>query len=197
MTLSFAERCAVRLVEWLSPKSERLEVAGSVRRRRPQVGDIDLVCVPKIDRSTDLFGAQLAVRNLAADEVRRRCKEEGWTIRSDGEHYMVWDARGVQVDLWFATPERIGTLLLCRTGSKEHNIWLAERAIAFGGKWNPHHGLYLPGRARVADCEGAIYDALALPLIAPEDREISKLAAFSRGRAQSLATPSPPKNGAV
>lgn len=166
MTLEFAQRCADRLMDWLSPLAERIEIAGSIRRRRPDVGDIDLVAIPKVEMERDLLGSMQARRNLMAAEVRSRCGAEGWELQRDGEQCMIWVAKGVQVDLWFASHDTWGTLLLCRTGSRAHNIQLAMRAMDQGGKWNPHHGLFF-GRTRIAASEESIYAALDLPMLDP------------------------------
>ena len=44
------------LIETLRPHCERIEIAGSLRRGKPDVGDIELVCIPKADEMRDLFG---------------------------------------------------------------------------------------------------------------------------------------------
>lgn len=170
MKLPFAQRCADRLVEWLRPISDRVEVAGSIRRRRPEPGDIDLVVIPKIEIEKDIFGAPLKPVNLTWREIDRRATADGWKVLRAGSEIVSWTHAGVQVDLWFTVPEYWGTVLLCKTGSKEHNIWLANYAIAQGGKWHPGHGLYLNHR-RVSETEEAIYAALKVPYLPPERRE--------------------------
>jgi len=132
--------------------------------------------VPKVEVVRDLFSQATGHRNLLVTEIRAWCKSEGWQIEKDGPEYLVWTAAGVQVDLWFATPESIGSVLLCRTGSKEHNVWLSMRAMDRGAKWHPNRGLYLPGRRIVGATEVAIYEALGLPLILPCEREAKTLA---------------------
>lgn len=174
MTLVYAQRCADRLLDWLMPYCELVRVAGSIRRGRPEPNDIDLVAIPKIDFERDLLGQPVRTRNLAENAIRMRAGEEHWELGKCGPQYMVWVAKGVQVDLWFATPGTWGTLLLCRTGSKEHNIWLAQRAKVAGGHWNPHHGLTIHG-GTVGAMEVDIYEALGLQYIEPENREAGKL----------------------
>jgi DNA polymerase (family X) len=174
MNLVYGQKCAERLITWLLPFAEKIAVAGSIRRGRPEVGDVDLVAIPRTELDRDLLGNVTATRNLMAVEVKRRAAEEGWTVEKDGESYLVWQAKAVQVDLWFCTRKTWGTVLMCRTGSKEHNIWLAQRAQARGGHWNPHHGLTV-GRAFMAEEENDIYLGLGLEFIQPVDREMEKL----------------------
>lgn len=172
MPLSKGRLCADRLTGWLGPFCERIEVAGSIRRGRPEVGDVDLVAIPKVLEDADMFGTVTGRRNLAAEAIRARVQKEGWTLSKDGADHLSWLAKTIQVDLWFATPRTWGSVLLCRTGSAQHNIWLAERAKAKGGHWNPHHGLRIPGQAHVvSETEDAIYQALEIAPIAPHARE--------------------------
>ena len=171
-SLPFAERCLDRLLPWLCPHAELIEVAGSIRRRCQSIGDIDLVIIPKTTPETDLFGAATSHRNLTSDEVRRRCAELNWPMRTDGPNCQIFESAGVQVDIWYATPETKGTVLMCRTGSKEHNIWLADAAAARGAHWNPHHGLQIGGRV-LAGTEDEIYRAIGIDFLPPEARNHS------------------------
>lgn len=166
MKLAFAQACADRIVERLYPFCDRIQVAGSIRRCRPECGDVDLVAIPKTMGETDLLGTITGTRNLAAIEVRKWAKAEGWAVEKDGPQYLVFTARGVQVDIWWATAECFGTMFVSRTGSKEHNIALAMRAMDLGGKWDPHHGLRIGGR-NFAATEEEIYQALRLPFLDP------------------------------
>lgn len=176
MTLPYAQKCAERIAGWLGPFTERIEIAGSIRRERPECGDIDLVCVPQVDVLRDMLGQETERVNRCAAEIYRRAKADGWTIEKTGDQYLVFNARGVQVDVWFTTPECFGTVWLCRTGSKEHNIALAKRALDLGGRWNAHHGVMLPGKHTRATTEADIYTALGLPFIAPAAREADHVA---------------------
>lgn len=171
MNLAFAQRCAARILERLSPFAERIEIAGSIRRGRPDVGDIDLVAIPKTRSVPDLFGNPVSVVNVLAAEVRDWVKVKGWKIEKDGPEYLVWNANSIQVDLWFTTPRTFGSVLMCRTGSKEHNVGLAMRALKVGGKWHPHLGLHLGGRL-YGESEQEIYTALRIPFLDPKtDRD--------------------------
>lgn len=174
MNLIYAQRCAEKLINWLMPFCEKIQVAGSIRRERQTVGDVDLVVIPKLRTEKDLLGTITGHQNLVADEVRRRAAEERWTILKDGPAYLVWMARTVQVDIWFATRATWGTVLMCRTGSKEHNIWLASRAGEMGGHWNPHHGLTI-GQTTASETEESIYQLAGVPFIEPGRREAGQL----------------------
>lgn len=174
MKLDRARRCADRLVEWLAPHCERVVIAGSVRRGKPEVADLDLVVIPKFEVERDIFGTEIASRNSTWREIDRRITEEKWRVDRAGAEIVTFHAADVQVDVFWASHENWGTVLMCRTGSKDHNIWLANWAMARGGKWHPNVGLYHQHR-KTAQTEEAIYEALGLPFIAPERREIHLL----------------------
>lgn len=170
MKYKFARECADRLASWLGPISERAEIAGSIRRQKAEVADVDLVVIPRVEIEKDIFGTAIKSTNVTWREIDRRATADGWQMLRAGAEIVSWKHKGVQVDVFFTEPQYWGSMLLCKTGSKEHNIWLANYAIAQGGKWHPNHGLYLRNR-RISDTEEAIYDALRIAYIPPERRE--------------------------
>lgn len=170
MNLPFAEECGRRLTKWLTDHAERVEVAGSVRRRHPSPNDLDLVVIPRMEEERDIFGQVARRVNMTWREIDRRISADKWEVRCAGAEHVSWVARGVQVDLWWADPDKWGTHMLCRTGSREHNIWLAQLAIERGGKWHPGAGLYIRN-TRISATEEAIYDALGMAWLPPEQRE--------------------------
>lgn len=166
LTLQQADKLAAKIVAELAPLCERIEVAGSIRRRRPMVNDIDLVALP-------LAGQVNALR----ERVLRNT-----TPVTDGPQTIIARlSNEVQLDLWIAqrpkkelfdeTPTNFGSLFLSRTGSKEHNIWLCTRAQNQGKRWNPHFGVYEQGRLLASATEEEIFAALELKFIPPEKRE--------------------------
>ncbi|RFO96037.1 DNA polymerase/3'-5' exonuclease PolX [Rhodoferax lacus] len=130
--------------------------AGSLRRGRETVGDIDLLVTCDAPRAV--------MDHLAEGPEVQRVLQKGITRCS------VVLKRGVQVDLRAVAPVSLGAASLYFTGSKAHNIALRQRAQEQGLKLN-EYGLYR-GRQRVAgDSEAAVYAALGLPYIEPELRE--------------------------
>jgi DNA polymerase (family 10) len=131
-------------------------VAGSIRRGRPTVGDIDLVvaALPHTE-VTRLFAALPEVAQVLA------CGDRQARVKL---------ASGLQADLWVAAPGSFGATLIHATGGKAHNIALRRRAQALGLRLN-EHGLHR-GRRRIAGrTEAEVYAALGLPLIPPARRE--------------------------
>jgi len=175
------------VVPWLEPFCERIEIAGSVRRQRPICNDLDVVCIPKVDNSAsdpDLFGrGRVAPTNKLHEFLTSYVRHEPQAHWKAGQHKPAGEIFSLQLprcqlDIFIATPATFGVVLLCRTGSKEHNIWLASRAKARGWHWNPQWGLRIYEtrlERTVAATEQDIYTALDLPFIIPQNRELAYL----------------------
>lgn len=135
---------------------EQVEAAGSFRRRRDTVGDLDLVVTGgRVDAVMDTL-----VKHPHVAEVLGR----GDTKSS------VRLASGLQVDLRLVPAESFGAALLYFTGSKAHNIELRRIALDKGLSLN-EYGLW-KGKQQVAGrTEEEIYRALGMPWIPPELRE--------------------------
>jgi len=155
LTLQSAEGIARNVVAALEPHCERIEVAGSIRRRRPMVNDIDLVLVRK-----DWWELNKVVSRLG------RVEQSGQKLTR-----LILNG-GVQLDLYYATPVTFPTLLLVRTGSKENNVRLCSLAKKQG--WQlcaSGEGLFNERAERLAgDSEESIYQALGLRYQKPEER---------------------------
>ena len=154
MILERAEKIAETVVKRLKPYCKKIEVAGSIRRRKPWVKDIDLVLIP-----SDPWNLHHEVLGLGQ-------------TRAAGSKIMRVMAGETQIDIYIAEPETWATLLLIRTGSADNNIRLASRAKERG--WHLHangDGLFNENGQRIAgDTELSIYQALGLPYQRPEER---------------------------
>ncbi len=160
MELVKAEAIAEEVKTKLQPFCDRIEIAGSIRRRRPFVHDIDLVCIPA-NQGQFYF----ALKSLG-------------TLTLGGQKLMRCQLPTIVLDVYIATPETWATLLLIRTGSKAHNIRLCMRAKSYlsGTLKADGAGLFKPSSCetmeRVAgDTEESIFEALGLPYKRPEERE--------------------------
>lgn len=154
MELEKGQRIATEVIKLLSPHCKRIQVAGSIRRRKPEVHDVDLVLVP--DNLWNLH-----------QEIMRLGK-----VKMSGNKIMRVTVGFAQIDLYFADEENWATLLLIRTGSKENNIRLAMLAKKRG--WHlaaSGDGLFNKEGERIAgDTEQSIYGALGIPYQLPQER---------------------------
>ncbi|MEX0606506.1 MAG: helix-hairpin-helix domain-containing protein, partial [Halofilum sp. (in: g-proteobacteria)] len=156
--IDVAHGFAEPLREWLAatPGISMIEVAGSYRRRRETVGDLDIVVA--CSDGDALMDRLLDYRDL--DQILSRGRTRS-SVRLGSN---------LQVDVRAVAPESYGAALLYFTGSREHNIALRQRAIDRGLKLN-EYGLF-DGHTPVAGAdEWGIYAQLDLAWIPPELRE--------------------------
>ncbi len=135
----------------------RLQVAGSLRRGRETVGDLDILAIS--DRPGE--AAQAFVSLPEVEEVLAQGPKKS-SVRLAG---------GLQVDLRIVPEESFGAALQYFTGSKAHNIRLRERAVARGWKLNEYGLFDREGRRLAGASEEEVYRALGLAYIPPELRE--------------------------
>jgi DNA polymerase/3'-5' exonuclease PolX len=139
-----------------------------------------------------MLGEVIRRRNLVQHHLMLHAMAGRCRIVSGGERegkQMIVELKLCQLDLWFASEENFGTRWLCRTGSKEHNILLCQRAIALGGKWDPYQGVTLNGKLLPAGLEADIYHALNLEWIEPRLRESTHVAALLANRQSAIRNP--------
>jgi len=155
MELKRAEKVAAVVVKRLSPFCSRIEVAGSIRRKKPWVNDIDLVLI-----INDPWNFHAEVKQLGQ-------------LKTSGTRIMRVMAGSIQVDIYIADEETWATLLLIRTGSAENNIRLATLAKKRGWRLSASGaGLFDENEERIAGgTEKSIYVALGLRYQAPWERE--------------------------
>jgi DNA polymerase (family 10) len=165
MNLDDATAKAIAVADQLRPFCAQIEIAGSIRRRRPQPGDLDFVIQP-------LPGKRRYIRD--------RCLSWKPQVLTDGQVNLLLVVKGVQLDIFFADepgadlfaePGNFGSLLVCRTGSLEFNKWLCGEAKKRGLHWNPQRGVVQKGKIIASHTEEAVFKALGLSWIKPEERE--------------------------
>lgn len=184
--LETARNKAEELVEKLAPHCDRIAIAGSIRRGKRSVKDIDLVVIPKMASAESLLGE---TDEVAKTDFYAAVRGQLWSITAEGRKLIrgqsyIPTGAGISVDIYLATPETWATLLLIRTGSAEHNIWLCSRAFQCGGKLHTDgSGLELAGQydavlQRTANMrvlrpgsEEEVFKALGIPFAYPRDRE--------------------------
>jgi DNA polymerase (family 10) len=156
--LVHAEQIAEPLIDWLrkSKGVKAVEMAGSFRRRRETVGDLDILATAS--RGSDVMDR--FVRYDEVDEVISQGRTRS-TVRLRS---------GMQVDLRVVPQVSYGAALYYFTGSKQHNVAVRKLAVKKGLKIN-EYGVF-HGDERVAGrTEEAVLRTVGLPFIAPELRE--------------------------
>ncbi len=175
-----AERILSRLLEM--PQVERGEMAGSIRRARPTIGDVDLLVASDEPKPImDAFVEMPEVEQILG---------HGDTKSS------VLLKSGLQVDLRVLARERFGTALQYFTGSQHHNIRVREIALEAGYSLNEsaltpvdENGELLRDQEVLCETEQQVYETIGLPYIAPELRENrGEIEAAQRGELPNLIT---------
>ena len=146
------------LVEAVSsiPRTEGTILAGSLRRMRETVKDIDILTIS--DNPPEVVEAFTSLR------------PEKDVLASGGTKGSVILQEGIQADLRVVGPESYGAALLYFTGSKAHNVRLRGLAQKKGLKIN-EYGIFRGDEIIAGETEKEIYETLGLPFIPPELRE--------------------------
>lgn len=139
------------------PQVEGAEAAGSLRRWRETVGDLDILV--GADDAPAVMEAFLGFPEIA------RIKGRGETKSS------VELNNGLRVQVWVHPPDRFGSALQYATGSKDHNVRLRELALKQGLSLSEHGFKREDGTEVLCSDEAQVYATLGLPWIPPELRE--------------------------
>lgn len=161
-----------------------LRVAGSLRRRRAEVSDVELVYVPASGPvQTGLF---VEVGNLMDAALERLVLERVIEPRVLARGGVAWGAKnklavhvasGVPLDFFATSAPCFWNYLVCRTGSREHNIKLAMSAAERGLKWHPYHdGFEVVDVARACHALGRDDLTMGRFVVARDEREVLALA---------------------
>jgi len=165
------------------PCCERIEIAGSIRRQKPTVGDVELLFIPRFEQRQvppNLFPTLTDLAALKFDELIRtgilakRLNKNGGTAWGAQNKLAVHVASGIPVDLFTATDANWFNYLVCRTGGAENNRQIAMAAQARGWKWNPYGtGFERVGyfERHVVKAERDVFDFAGLPYLTPELRQ--------------------------
>ena len=162
LDLRIAEQTAEQVKTIVAVHCDKIEIAGSVRRQRVKVHDIDFVAVTKDDANWQKISAELKRMKAHPDCSGNSVIKAQLPIQN-----------GLfQVDFYRAQPSNFGIHLLIRTGSAEHNMWLAGCAISKGMRIKYSEGLLKEGNVIAGETEKGVFEALGLPYPLPPEREI-------------------------
>ena len=149
--------------------------AGSFRRAKETVGDLDLL----------VTGSGAAA---ALDRFAGHTKVQELLVRGENKASARFGIEGIQVDVRALPAEHFGAAMQYFTGSKEHNVALRQRALRMGMTLNEYGLFTLEGNTLVAsETEEEIYGKLGLAWVPPEMRENQgEIDAAERGLLPSL-----------
>jgi len=172
-------------VRGLRKVCHRIEIAGSVRRKKYFVHDIDLVLWPKCELvqtgQPDFFGFAAQAMKYPTQLIDLMM-QNGWLVQRPDEYRRKLtlaavddDEYAIPIELYLCEPDgsNFEALLQMRTGCAEFNVQLAQRAKRIGKIYRAGYGIYDaadPERRLDDGTEAGIFAALMLPYVEPEQR---------------------------
>jgi DNA polymerase/3'-5' exonuclease PolX len=157
-----AYKVALEVLEQLKPHCERIEIAGSIRRKKAEVGDIEIVAIPK-PYKTGLFQSGIATVVDQWKKVKGElpCKYTQRVLPA-----------GIKLDLFFAEEGNWGLVFALRTGSAEYshkvlaNGWVRQGFKSDGGY------LFRDGEKHEVREEKDLFKLVGVPYVEPESRNL-------------------------
>jgi len=162
MQLDQATTIAEQIKAQLAPHCDRIEIAGSIRRRKPDVGDIEIVAIPK-PYGVGLFASGIAPIVDAWPKVRGElpCKYTQRTLPD-----------GIALDLFFATRENWGLIFAIRTGCADYSHHVLACGWVRNGYKSAGGMLTRDGVAVAVPEERDLFRLAGVPWVEPEARSL-------------------------
>jgi DNA polymerase/3'-5' exonuclease PolX len=168
MPYAQALEIAQGFVAAIRPYCERVEIAGSLRRQKEEIGDIEVVAIPKIVMGLDLFGNAGVAHSLLEEGTR------SFNLLLDGPFQKKIQFAFIDVDLFITTPEKFGVIFAIRTGSADFSKWLVttkQKGGALPSNMRVHDGrVWMGQHALVTPEEVDFFKAIGLTWVHPEQR---------------------------
>lgn len=163
-----ATSIAQKYFDLLSPYCYRIEIAGSIRRQKKLISDIEIVCIPKAYQ-TGLFSDGLA---LVVNEWKKVKGDLDYEFSKYTQRIL---PEGIKLDLFFAQPDNWASIFLIRTGDWEfskHFVGhiMPQRGYKQSDGYIWHHG----DKVEVKE-EKELFDLMRIPFIEPKDRNIQTI----------------------
>lgn len=191
MDLVRAERIAEAMREWCAPACHRIAIAGSIRRRRYQVKDIELVYIPKTrEFEVDLFGLECEETSLLYTRFTEhmdleRCVPikpgvkgiERWPLKPQGRYWRFWlGEANLRVDMFRADEDNWGLIYAIRTGSADFSRGLLARwKHLTGGRSHEGRLRTRRGETVTTPTEARLFEVLRMRPVPPEARDSSSV----------------------
>ena len=166
LPLATADSVAAQVLVLLKPHCERIDIAGSVRRRRPTIGDLEIVCIPKAYDASPLFCSGIAT------VVNQWEKVKGELPCRYTQRILPW--HGMKLDLFMPHPDGYGLQLAIRTGSADWCKQVLAPAWIRAG-FTSKDGLLRRSRDGAicpTPTEEALFRMIGIPWVDPTAREV-------------------------
>jgi DNA polymerase (family 10) len=171
MQLAEAQKIAEELKSLLAPECQCIEIAGSIRRRKPFVNDIELLVIPKYMDGADQLDEEIK-KLMAEGLLGYRRNVRGSIAYGPKNKLLVYLPSGIGVDVFSTDEDCWWVSLVVRTGGEITNRRIATAAIRKGWHLQAYgRGFSTPRGEVVCHSEEEVFRAVGLPYLPPERRE--------------------------
>ena len=170
MELEKAKAIAEKIKAVLESSCERIVIAGSIRRQKPDIGDIELLCIPKYTDGVDMLDAKIRTL-ICFDMLGYRLNKLGSKVYGPKNKLLVHLPSGIGVDIFSTTEDEWPVSLVVRTGGKSTNQEIATRALERGMKFRAYgDGFDTPDGHLPCRSEQEVFKAVGLRYLKPYER---------------------------
>jgi DNA polymerase/3'-5' exonuclease PolX len=168
MELSKAREIAIRICYELQPFCDRINIAGSIRRKKPEVKDIEICLIPK-PYDTGLFETGIAT------VINKWQKVKGELEYGKCRYTQRMLPEGIAVDLFFAEAGNWGNIFLIRTGDWEFSKKFMGVCLPKKGYKSVEGWLTCSGKPVATPEEADLFNRAGIPFIEPQNRNLLSL----------------------
>lgn len=169
--LAKAKKTAAKVERWIKPFAQRLMLVGSIRRKRPEVGDIEFVLLSK--------------KSLGVEGLAEELDELGFHVTPRTATQIV---DGIKVDIYIAyKPEEFGGMVFMYTGDRTFNFAMRKKVMQMGYLLN-QYGIWTRDKSRAifqSPDEKDFFEFLKLPYHTPQERSFKHRTPEERRRAKA------------
>lgn len=182
MNYSQAHQWALIVKETLSKFCTRIEIAGSIRRRKQtDIKDVEIVCIPEFIKSLDLFGQETGSISVLQEAMPGLFRS--WKVKRIIRNGPMWKtfiipdgSDEIKIDLFIVTAETWGTQFALKTGPADYSKHLVTEK-RFGGalpghaKFTGSFNIEIHGEPVPMYEEADFFEFLSLPYVEPWERK--------------------------
>ena len=177
MELNEARKIAEEVKGWLESYCKRIEIVGSVRRQKPEVGDVELLCITEIFNGVEFLMPADGLEERVFSLIRHkhldyRLNSKGSKVYGPKNKLLTHVASGFPIDIFSTDEECWATALVVRTGSKANNIRIAMEAKKRGWRFNAYGSGFTKedGTKIVCKTEREVFEVIGLKYLDPWER---------------------------
>lgn len=182
MQFQEASKIAVDICYQLQPFCDKINIAGSIRRKKPEVKDIEIVLQPKQIILKDMFGDQ--PKSVATDVFCKNVESLGKVIKGkpDGKHMQIELHAGIKLDLFMASKNNYGNIMLIRTGDWEFSKYFMGTLLRKRGYYSEGGVIHDINDEDVVETpeEIDVFNLVGIEMIPPSLRNLQTLKLATR-----------------